>query len=70
MLVVLSYIRRFKSQDIILYLCGIYLDIVSSDMVEKLRVLELFSGIGGMHHALNLLGDVEVSGFCNFRLKF
>jgi len=29
-------------------------------MVEKLRVLELFSGIGGMHHALNLLGDVEV----------
>ena len=39
-------------------------------MVEKLRVLELFSGIGGMHHALNLLGDVEVSGFCNLSLKF
>ena len=53
-----------------MYLCGIYLDIESSDMVEKLKVLELFSGIGGMHHALNLLGDVEVSGFCNFRLKF
>ena len=59
-----------KSRDKILYLCGIYLDIESSDMVEKLRVLELFSGIGGMHHALDLLDDVEVSGFCILWLKF
>ena len=33
-------------------------------------MLELFSGIGGMHHALNLLGDVEVRGFCNLPVKF
>ena len=29
-------------------------------MAEGLRVLELFSGIGGMHHALDLVGEVEV----------
>jgi len=29
-------------------------------MSKKLRVLELFSGIGGMHHALDLVGEVEV----------
>jgi len=29
-------------------------------MGKELRVLELFSGIGGMHHALDLVGDVEV----------
>ena len=29
-------------------------------MAKELRVLELFSGIGGMHHALNLVGEVEV----------
>ena len=32
----------------------------SSDMDKELRVLELFSGIGGMHHALDLVADVEV----------
>ena len=34
--------------------------LTSSDMGKELRVLELFSGIGGMHHALDLVGDVEV----------
>jgi len=29
-------------------------------MDKELRVLELFSGIGGMHHALDLVADVEV----------
>ena len=29
-------------------------------MTKGLKVLELFSGIGGMHHALDLVGEVEV----------
>ena len=31
-----------------------------TDMTKGLRVLELFSGIGGMHQALELLHGVEV----------
>ena len=33
-------------------------------MAKGLRVLELFSGIGGMHHALDLVADVEVMSHC------
>ena len=41
-------------------LCIFYSNDFSADMAKGLRVLELFSGIGGMHHALDLVGDVEV----------
>ena len=43
----------------------------SSDMDKELRVLELFSGIGGMHHALDLVRDVEVKAddSCGHMLK-
>ena len=45
-------------------LCIFYSNDFSADMAKGLRVLELFSGIGGMHHALDLVADVEVMSHC------